>query len=140
MRSRIRQLRVRLNSCAVCDHLTRRNISQNELARLAELPVRARGRDLPLLSRRGHIPGRLRRTPRPAQDGRGAVPEQVASIPASSNAGASAPSRADRRCLPSSSSHRISGEAFGYCLRSSPTAAGEQDRHGPTLPAAQAGE
>ena len=37
MRGRTRQPRVRLDARAVWDHLTRRNISQNELARLAEL-------------------------------------------------------------------------------------------------------
>ena len=37
MKGRTRQPRVRLDSRAVWEHLTRRNISQNELARLAEL-------------------------------------------------------------------------------------------------------
>ena len=37
MRGRTRQPRVRLDARAVWDYLTRRNISQNELARLAEL-------------------------------------------------------------------------------------------------------
>ena len=49
MKGRTRQPRVRLDSRAVWDHLTRRNIS-TERARtprrtVAELPVRARGRD-----------------------------------------------------------------------------------------------
>ncbi len=37
MKGRTRQPRVRLDARAVWDYLTRRNISQNELARLAEL-------------------------------------------------------------------------------------------------------
>ena len=37
MKGRTRQPRVRLDSRAVWDYLTRRNISQNELARLAEV-------------------------------------------------------------------------------------------------------